>query len=116
MIGLEYSPSCPCACLWTAHIDTTEIIIDGHPLFPNLCVWPLALSGIAVSSVMLITTHFIVLFFVVDWELSSFIVVPFYLLFALIEGGKSDKYCQDACRCITVLPLNCFPPLSLLLS
>ena len=36
---------------------------------------------------MLITTHFIVLVMVVDWQLSSVIVVAFYSVFALIEGG-----------------------------
>ena len=49
---------------------------------------------------MLITTHFVVLYFIVDLELSSLIVVPFYLLFALIEGGESER---GRCLCTSFL-------------
>ena len=84
------SPPTHPACVYVSGIAVSRPDLTPPPPTPA-CVSD---SGIAVSSVMLITTHFVVLFFIVDWELSSFIVVPFYLLFALIEGGENATRCE----------------------
>ena len=36
---------------------------------------------------MLITTHFMVLVMIVDWKVSSFIILAFYGLYGIIEGA-----------------------------
>ena len=36
---------------------------------------------------MLITTHFMVLVMIVDWKVSSIIIVAYYGLYGLIEGA-----------------------------